>query len=44
MTKIVYVMFKKASMSREEFSGYWKETHAPIAKEIPGLTDLSTDT
>ena len=37
MTKIVYVMFKIASMSREEFSGYWKESHAPMAKEIPGL-------
>jgi uncharacterized protein (TIGR02118 family) len=39
MTKIVYVMFKKEGMSREEFSGYWKETHAPIAKEMPGLKD-----
>jgi uncharacterized protein (TIGR02118 family) len=24
-------------MSREEFSSYWKTTHAPILKEIPGL-------
>jgi hypothetical protein len=32
MTKIVYIIFKKAVMSREEFNGYWKETQAPIAK------------
>jgi uncharacterized protein (TIGR02118 family) len=40
MTKVVYVLFKKAGMSREEFRGYWKETHAPIAKEMPGLKRL----
>jgi uncharacterized protein (TIGR02118 family) len=37
MTKVVYVMFAKEGMSREEFRGYWKDTHAPIAKEMPGL-------
>jgi len=37
--KVVYVMFKKAGMSREEFRGYWKDTHAPIAKEMPGLKE-----
>jgi uncharacterized protein (TIGR02118 family) len=39
MMKVVYVMFKKAGMSREEFRRYWKETHAPIAKEMPGLKE-----
>jgi uncharacterized protein (TIGR02118 family) len=37
--KVVYVRFKKAGMSREEFRGYWKDTHAPIAKEMPGLKE-----
>jgi uncharacterized protein (TIGR02118 family) len=39
MIKVVYVMFKKAGMSREEFRGYWKDTHAPIVKEMPGLKE-----
>ena len=37
MTKVVYVMFKKEGMSSEEFRRHWKETHAPIVKEMPGL-------
>jgi uncharacterized protein (TIGR02118 family) len=39
MMKVVYVLFKKAGMSREEFRGYWKDTHAPIAKEMQGLKE-----
>jgi uncharacterized protein (TIGR02118 family) len=39
MMKVVYVMFKKEGMSREEFRSYWKDTHAPVAKEMPGLTE-----
>jgi len=39
MMKVVYVMFKKAGMSRKEFRGCWKDTHAPIAKEMPGLKE-----
>ncbi len=37
MTKVVYVMFKKEAMGREEFRRYWKDTHAPVAKKMPGL-------
>src|SRR5215208_2513643 len=37
MTKVVYVMFKKEAIGREEFRHYWKETHAPVAKKMPGL-------
>jgi uncharacterized protein (TIGR02118 family) len=37
MIKYVTVLFRRAGMSREEFSSYWKNTHAPILKEIPGL-------
>ena len=38
-TKIKYVtvLFRRAGMSREEFRNYWRNTHAPILKEISGL-------
>jgi uncharacterized protein (TIGR02118 family) len=39
MVKVVYVMFKKEGMSREEFRSYWRDTHAPIAKEMSGLKE-----
>jgi len=37
MIKYVTVLFSRAGMSREEFRSYWKYTHVPILKEIPGL-------
>jgi uncharacterized protein (TIGR02118 family) len=37
MIKYVTVLSRRAGMSREEYSNYWKNTHAPILKEIPGL-------
>ena len=37
MIKYVTVLFRRAGMSRKEFSDYWRYTHAPILKEIPGL-------
>lgn len=37
MIKVVYVLFKKEGMSGEEWRRYWRETHAPITKKIPGL-------
>ncbi len=37
MIKVTYVVFKKPDMSREEFSRYWRDTHAPLAKKVPGL-------
>jgi uncharacterized protein (TIGR02118 family) len=37
MIKYVTVLSRRAGMSREDFSNYWKNTHAPILKEIPGL-------
>jgi len=39
MTKVVYVMFKKEGMAREEFRRYLKDVHAPMAKEMPGLRE-----
>lgn len=37
MIKYITVLFRKEGMSREEFSSYWKDTHAPILRQIPGL-------
>ena len=37
MIKYVTVLHRKEGLGREEFSSYWKNTHAPILKEIPGL-------
>ncbi len=37
MMKVVYVLFKKEGMSGEEWRRYWRETHAPLAKKMPGL-------
>ena len=37
MIKYITVLSRRAGMSREEYSNYWKNTHAPILKEIPGL-------
>jgi uncharacterized protein (TIGR02118 family) len=37
MIKYVTVLFRKAGISREEFSSYWKNIHAPILQQIPEL-------
>ncbi len=37
MIKYVTVLSRRARMSREAFSGYWKNTHAPTLQQIPGL-------
>ena len=36
--KVLYVMFKKEGTDREEFRRYWRDTHAPMAKQIPGIS------
>jgi uncharacterized protein (TIGR02118 family) len=35
--KYVTVLHRKEGVGREEFGSYWKNTHAPMLKEIPGL-------
>lgn len=37
MAKLVFVLYKKREMSDEEFSDYWRTTHADLAKKIPGV-------
>jgi uncharacterized protein (TIGR02118 family) len=39
VTKVVYAMYKKQGKSSEEFGRCWKETRAPLAKEMPGLKE-----
>jgi uncharacterized protein (TIGR02118 family) len=40
MIKLVYCFGKKADLTFEEFSRYWREVHAPIGRRIPGLRRL----
>jgi uncharacterized protein (TIGR02118 family) len=37
MFKLVVLLRKKESFSDQEFAKYWLETHAPLAKKMPGL-------
>lgn len=37
MFKLIILLKKKTSISNEEFVKYWLETHAPLAKKMPGL-------
>ncbi len=31
------ILYRRPGISRDEFQTYWKETHAPLARDIPGL-------
>ena len=35
MVKVIYAVYRREGMSREEFARYWTETHAPIAARLP---------
>jgi uncharacterized protein (TIGR02118 family) len=37
MIKVIAVLHKRADMSREEFVGYWREVHAPLAEGMEGV-------
>jgi uncharacterized protein (TIGR02118 family) len=37
MFKLIILLKKKQNLSDEEFAKYWLETHAPLAKKMPGL-------
>ena len=37
MIKVLVAIHKKPGMSREEFSRYWQEVHAPLAEKMPGV-------
>ncbi|MDP2950509.1 MAG: EthD family reductase [Chloroflexota bacterium] len=37
MLKVLAVIHRRGDMSRGEFVRYWREVHAPLAKEMPGV-------
>ena len=37
MFKMMILLKKKLGLSDEEFARYWLETHAPLAKKMPGV-------
>jgi uncharacterized protein (TIGR02118 family) len=37
MFKMMILLKKKPTLTDEEFVNYWLETHAPVAKKMPGL-------
>lgn len=37
MVKLIYCISKLPHLTVEEFQKYWRETHGPIAAQIPGL-------
>jgi uncharacterized protein (TIGR02118 family) len=37
MFKVMILLRKKEDMGEEEFARYWLDSHAPIAKRMPGL-------
>ena len=37
MFKMIILLKKKPTLTNDEFASYWLETHAPLAKRMPGL-------
>ena len=37
MVKVMAVLKRKDGMSREAFIAYWRSTHIPLVKKLPGL-------
>jgi uncharacterized protein (TIGR02118 family) len=37
MFKMIILLNKNNSMTTEQFASYWLDTHAPLAKSMPGL-------
>ena len=35
MYTVIYQLYRKDGMSREDFARHWTETHAPIAAKLP---------
>jgi len=35
--KVLAVIYKRLDMSRDEFVRYWRQVHAPLAKQMPGV-------
>ena len=37
MFKAVFLVHRHPDLSKEEFSRYWREQHAPVGSTLPGL-------
>ena len=37
MLHLHFLIKRKESLSRKEFSDYWRNVHAPLAMQIPGV-------
>ncbi len=37
MFKMIILLKRKTSFTNKQFAEYWLETHAPLAKKMPGL-------
>lgn len=42
MFTVVYQVFRKESMSRDEFTRYWTQEHSKFAARVPGILDNVT--
>ena len=40
MIKVVLLLSKREDLSSEEFRRYWRDTHAPLLAQLPGLERL----
>lgn len=35
MVKVIYLLYRRDGISREEFARHWTEVHAPLAAKLP---------
>jgi uncharacterized protein (TIGR02118 family) len=35
--KVIYALYRKEGMSREDFARHWTEVHAPLAAKLPNV-------
>jgi uncharacterized protein (TIGR02118 family) len=43
VTKVIYVLYRRAGMDRDEFLRYWLDIHGPLAARMPGLRGYVQD-
>jgi uncharacterized protein (TIGR02118 family) len=39
MIKVIFVMYRRPDMSREEFNEYWRGMHASVARQVPEIRE-----
>jgi uncharacterized protein (TIGR02118 family) len=35
--KVIYALYRKEGMSREQFAAHWTQVHAPLASRLPNV-------